>query len=53
VAGLKAVLEDYDFSKYSRIIDVGGAMGSTLAGVLRQQPHASGVLFDLPQVCTC
>ena len=45
-----AVVADYDFGRYSRIIDVGGAMGSTLAAVLRQQPLASGVLFDLPQV---
>ena len=46
------MLADCDFGRFSRVIDVGGAMGSTLAAVLRQQPQASGVLFDLPQVCS-
>lgn len=45
-----AVLADYDWSKFDRVVDIGGAMGSTLAAVLRQQAHATGVLFDLPQV---
>jgi len=35
---------------FSRILDVGGAFGSTLAAVMRQHSHLSGVLLDLPQV---
>lgn len=32
------------------IVDVGGAHGAVLAGVLAMRPHARGVLFDLPHV---
>ena len=44
------VLASYDFSGLSTIADVGGAYGSLLAAILRLQPRARGILFDLPQV---
>ena len=46
-----AVLADFDWSRFDQIVDVGGAFGSMLAGILATNPAASGVLFDLPQVC--
>lgn len=50
IAGLASVVSDYRWGDFSRMIDVGGAFGSTLAAIMRQHPHMSGVLFDLPQV---
>lgn len=36
----------YDFSRYERIVDVGGGNGTLLAAVLNAFPTARGVLFD-------
>jgi hypothetical protein len=38
----------YDFTKVSRIVDVGGGEGALMAQLLRENPHIHGVLFDLP-----
>jgi hypothetical protein len=40
----------YDFSSAGTVIDVGGGQGSLLAAILRANPKARGVLFDLPHV---
>ena len=40
----------YDFSGVETVMDVGGAHGVLLAAVLRANPAARGVLFDLPHV---
>ena len=40
----------YDFSRFSTIGDIGGGRGHLLKAVLDGAPHASGVLFDLPNV---
>jgi hypothetical protein len=45
-----AIVAAHDFSSYQRIVDVGGGHGALLALILDRHPHASGVLFDLPQV---
>ena len=45
-----AVLRDFDWSRYTEIIDVGGASGSFLEMVLKANPKARGVLFDLEAV---
>lgn len=37
----------YDFSGLERIVDVGGGYGELLACILRANPQATGVLFDL------
>ena len=48
VAG--AVVDSYDFSPFGTVVDVGGNQGTLLAAVLRSQPTARGILFDLPHV---
>lgn len=45
-----AVLDAYDFSRASKIIDVAGAHGVFLAEILTRYPQATGILFDLPHV---
>lgn len=40
----------YDVSAVQTVVDVGGAHGVLLAAVLRANPDARGVLFDLPHV---
>ncbi|HVV53668.1 MAG TPA: methyltransferase [Polyangia bacterium] len=40
----------YDFSRFERIVDVGGSEGVMLAAALRSAPAARGVLFDRPEV---
>ena len=44
------VLASYDVSGAAQIADIGGAYGALLAAVLRRQPSAKGILFDLPRV---
>jgi SAM-dependent methyltransferase len=40
----------YDFSAVRTVADIGGAHGVLLAAVLRANPAARGILFDLPHV---
>jgi hypothetical protein len=40
----------YDFSKFRRIVDVGGGHGALLAAILDANPQTRGVLQDLPPV---
>ena len=40
----------YDFSTVRTVADIGGAHGVLLAAVLRANPAARGLLFDLPHV---
>lgn len=47
---LAAIVEAYDFSKFGRIVDVGGGHGLLLAAILSANPHLRGVLYDLPAV---
>ena len=44
-----ALMTAYDFSKFQRIVDVGGGQGLFLADLLRADPRLKGVLFELPQ----
>ena len=37
----------YDFSRFKRIVDVGGGYGALLAGILATSPEARAVLYDL------
>lgn len=48
-AGAEAVALDYNWSRYTRIVDVGGAYGSFLARLLRRNRRARGVVFDQSQ----
>ena len=45
-----AIVGAYDFSKFERIVDVGGGHGLLLAGILAANPRLRGVLYDLPGV---
>lgn len=45
-----ALLSELDFSRYRRIVDVGGGDGTFLMAVLKAFPDTVGVLFDQPHV---
>ncbi len=45
-----SVLSAYDFSRFSQIYDIGGGVGQFLSAILTKSPHATGVLFELPEV---
>jgi hypothetical protein len=47
---IKAVLEAYDFGRFSTVVDVGGGNGALLAEVLAAHPGLEGVVFDQPHV---
>jgi hypothetical protein len=47
---ISAVLEVYDFSSFSTIVDVAGGHGFVLCEILRRDSNAKGILFDLPAV---
>lgn len=38
----------YDFARHRVVVDVGGGRGALIAGILRENPHLRGILFDLP-----
>lgn len=40
----------YDFSRFRKIVDIGGGHGGLLAAMLNANPNARGILFDSPQV---
>lgn len=42
------MIDAYDFSGFSQVVDVGGADGSLLIGLLQRHPNLDGVLFELP-----
>jgi hypothetical protein len=47
---IATVPQAYDFSAYKTIGDIGGGLGHLLYAVLEKAPHATGVLFELPDV---
>ena len=47
---LPAILAALDFSRFERVVDVGGGHGALLAGILAASPMTRGVLYDLPNV---
>jgi len=44
------ILDSYDFSAASVIVDIGAANGELLAAILSNYPEARGIAFDLPRV---
>jgi hypothetical protein len=44
---IAAVMDDYDFSKAKKIVDIGGGDGGMLSAILLHYPHLAGELFDL------
>jgi len=49
-ADIAAILDAYDFGRFTTIADIGGGRGHLLRAVLDAAPSARGVLFDLPEV---
>lgn len=47
---MSAVLAAYDFSRFRRLVDIGGGVGALLNGILTATPDLNGVLYDLPVV---
>jgi hypothetical protein len=45
-----AIVGCYDFSRFRKIVDVGGGHGSLLTAILKANPGVSGVLCDLPHI---
>jgi hypothetical protein len=45
---VQAIMRNYDWSKISLVVDVGGGTGAFLAGLLHAYKNLQGVLFDLP-----
>src|SRR5262249_28474617 len=45
-----AVVTAYDFSRFSKIVDVGGGNGTLILSILQANPEISGILFELPHV---
>jgi len=46
----KPMIDNYDFSVFKTIVDVGGGNGDLLSEVLNNNPAVNGILFDLPEV---
>jgi hypothetical protein len=46
----RAILDAYDFSAFTTLVDIAGGYGSTLCAVLTRHPNLKGTLFDLPHV---
>lgn len=51
-ADAPAVAAAYDFSKYTKVADIGGATGHILTTVLASHPGPCGIVFDLPHCQT-
>jgi hypothetical protein len=45
-----ALLAAYDFSRFERLVDVGGGPGALLRDILTANPSLHAALFDLPQL---
>ena len=44
----RALASAYDFSRFSRLMDVGGGYGALLVGLLEAAPGLAGQIYDLP-----
>lgn len=45
-----AYLDDFNWSGFDRIIDVGGSKGSKSIAILNSHPHLKAVVYDRPQI---
>ena len=43
-----AIVNGYDFSEITTLVDVGGGNGSLITAILKANPHLQGILFDQP-----
>ena len=46
----EAITSLYDFSRFNKVVDVGGGHGGLITSILQQNPEVKGVLFDAPEV---
>jgi ubiquinone/menaquinone biosynthesis C-methylase UbiE len=46
----QAVVAAYDFSRSTRVADIGGGKGAFMIALLSAQPQLKGLVFDLPEV---
>lgn len=44
------VCENYDFSAFKNVLDIGGGKGHIVKNILRKNSHLTGAVFDLPSV---
>jgi O-methyltransferase len=47
-AAVGQIIESYDFSRFTRLVDVGGGNGQLIATILASAPQLRGVVFDQP-----
>ena len=45
-----AIVNSYDFSKFRKVVDIGGGHGELLATIKMAYPNIEGILFDQPHV---
>ena len=46
---IQDVLQAYDFSQFSHLLDVGGGSGELIGAVTKKYEHLRGTVFDLPR----
>lgn len=46
----KPMVDNYDFSVFKKVVDIGGGNGGVISAVLNKNKGLSGVLFDIPEV---
>lgn len=46
----EAILANYDFSGFHKLVDIGGGHGGLITSVLKANSKLMGILFDAPQV---
>jgi hypothetical protein len=44
----EAIVAAYDFSRFEKIVDVGGGQGRLISMILKANPTVRGILFDTP-----
>ncbi len=42
-------IDSYDFSSFTKVVDIAGGQGTVLSSILKANPHLQGVVFDLPR----
>lgn len=47
-AAVGKIIESYDFTRFTRLVDVGGGNGQLIARILASAPELRGVVFDQP-----
>lgn len=46
-----SIAENFDFSGYKKILDIGGGSGGVPIMIALNNPHMEATIFDLPSVC--